>query len=207
MLSPLAASYLQMWERRGYIDDLAVVSQLLVKLGVPVTRPLIDFHETFAGYVGKNWLNDVEFGLVLTEGGCQPNIIHRNKTTLIQCAEVDPQDLPPYVDLQGRYYRCAEDNTPIASSFFFRTEQCAYAFDWVQRMGAESIPLPWDKSALFQQMLRTMTAGCEISGFGDEFSDLYLKDNLLVFDDSYSTSAWIAPGPYPSELIEVIGKL
>ena len=206
VLSPLADCYLRSLERRDFIRDLAVVSQLLAKLNVPITRPLLDFHETFGGYVGKNWMNDVEFGLVLSDDGWGTTVQNRDGTVLIQCAEVDPQDWPPYLDLEGRYYRSTNDEDPIASNFFFHIEQCAFALDWARRTGAASIPFPWAKAKLFRQTIRGLMTGCELSGYGDDYSDLYLKDNLLVYDSSYSTGLWIAPGPCPQELIEFIDE-
>jgi hypothetical protein len=122
-----------------------MVREALQREGVPVTDALLDFHQTFAGYVERDGRDEFVYGLLHRQpkwlDPLQVDAFQDDESArvwYIACADGHPSyDLR--IDQSGIYYTtyCV----PRASSFFMLTEQAAFVWEFAKERKGRNAPL------------------------------------------------------------------
>ena len=66
-LSKRSLQFIQTLERRPRVEDLGLVRAAIEETGLPVTEPVLDFHQTFAGYMIDVWGEYGPLGIIHPE--------------------------------------------------------------------------------------------------------------------------------------------
>lgn len=207
-LSKRAQRYIQTWERRPYVEDLGLVRAAIREVGLPVTRPVLDFHRTFAGYMTEVWGERGPLGIIHREAsgvswswfkpmkvGCYIGTDGKADAPLLACADIHIS-YEMMIDLEGKFY-C---NGPESSSYFRWTEQSAYMWDF-------SMTRPW-RRLLFDAdvsevaaVLAPRLAQYQIDDLSDQYGQIYGADRFVVSigHEGGRCDVLVAEGELPAE--------
>ena len=116
MLSNRALAFLQQHKRRRHVSDLDFVARLFRQVGISTVTHLLDFQETFGGYVSPTHRG--QFVWELTTATVPPVQEHSGLWITACC---DDPTHGPRIDTNGCLYTVRM--SPIASSCFLFFEQ------------------------------------------------------------------------------------
>jgi hypothetical protein len=202
-LSDRAQRFLQTLERRPHVSDLRLVRAAIEEAGLPVTQPVLDFHQTFAGYLVDVWgeygpLGIIHPEIVAVESWFMPMKVGGYITAeppSLSCADVHIS-YEMTIDLDGTFH-C---NGPESSSYFLWTEQCAYLWEFCMTR-------PWRrlqfvaKTANVAAVLASRLASYRIGDLSDQYGEVFGSERFVVSvaRDGRRCDAVIAEGDIPEE--------
>jgi hypothetical protein len=182
VLSDRAQRFLQTFERRAHVWDLNLVRAAIKAAGLPVTQPVLDFHQTFAGYMVDVWGDRGPLGIlhpevVAVESWFKPMKVGgylTGKVPMLACADIHIS-WEMMIDLEGKFY-C---NGPESSSYFMWMEQSAFMWDF-------SMTRPW-RRLLFDAAVSEVAAALaprlaryQIEALSDQYGQVYGSDRFVV---------------------------
>jgi hypothetical protein len=205
-LSDRAQRYLQTFKRRPHVSDLQLVRKALKAADVPITQAVLDFHETFAGYLVDVWGDEGALGIIhptieAHESFCEPMEVggylddEEPEKSMLACADIH-MSWEMLIELDGTYH-C---NGPLSSSYFAYTEQSAFMWDFWNSRVCERPELPEDGSKILADLEKDL-ARHRIDAVSDEYCQIYATDRFAVM--SGQGGEWlvmVAEGEWPSEL-------
>lgn len=205
-LSDRAQRYLQTFERRPHVSDLKLVRKALKAADVPITEAVLDFHETFAGYVVDIWDDKGPLGIIhLTieahESFCEPMEVggyideDEPEESILACADVH-MSWEMLIELDGTYH-C---NGPLSSSYFAYTEQGAFMWDFWNSKPCERPDVP-ELSTKRLKAFETDLAPHRIDDICDEYCRIYAADRFAVsIGHAGGCIVMVSEGEWPVEL-------
>lgn len=210
VLSERAQRYLQTLKRRPHVSDLKQVRAALKKAGVPITQPVLDFHETFAGYVVEVWGDEGPLGIIhptiqAHESFCQPMEVggylddEEPEKSMLACADIH-MSWEMLIELDGTYY-C---NGPESSSYFMWTEQNAYLWDFWNTRKCVQPELPSD-TVKTARVLAKKLAAHRVDALCDDYGQVYGSDRFAVSigQGGGRCVVLVAEGEWPAELADL----
>jgi len=205
-LSDRARRFMQTWPTCPSVQDLSLVRAALEEAGVPVTQPVLDFHQTFAGFRTDVWGDTGPLGIIHREvqkcswfepmkvGGYLKTDLGEDRS--LACADIHIS-WEMMIGLDGTFY-C---NGPASTSYFHWTEQGAFFWEFTQNLRARTFIPEGCADELAETFLPRLTAH-RIDALSDDYSQVYATDQFAV-NVCYSGQqyfVWVAEGASPAEL-------
>ncbi len=182
VLSERAQRFVQTWERQPYVEDLRLVRAAIKEAGLPVTKPVLEFHRTFAGYLTDVWgergpLGIIHPEVVAIESWYEPMKVGGYLTgekALLACADIHIS-WEMMIGLDGTFY-C---NGPESSSYFLWTEQSAFMWEFSMTRSWRRLLLADDPREVTAVLLPRL-ASYRINALSDDFGQMYGTERFVV---------------------------
>lgn len=206
-LSMRAQRFIQTLERRPHVEDLGLVRAAIEEAGLTVTEPVLDFHQTFAGYMIDVWGEYGPLGIIHSEvtsiqSWFKPMKVGgylTAKSPSLACADIH-MSYEMMIDLDGTFH-C---NGPESSSYFLWTEQCAFQQEFFETHRARVLRTAADPKWLAEVLLPRLTQH-RVPELSDEYGQIYASDRFAVSvgQSGERYHVLVAEGALPAELADI----
>jgi hypothetical protein len=191
---------------------MKLVRAAIKAAGLSATKPVLDFHRTFAGYVVDVWSERGPLGIIHPEivaveswfkpmkvGGYLPPLLPDEKP-LLACADIHIS-YEMMIGLDGTFY-C--NKRLLSSSYFLWTEQSAFMWDF-------SMTRPWrqllfvDAAPKVAAVLAPRLAHYRIDALSDQYGQIFGTDRFAVNigDGGWQCDVLVVESELPGEFADI----
>jgi hypothetical protein len=205
-LSTRARQMMAEWQRQEHVEDLDLVRAALRRARVSVTQAVLDFHETFAGYLTEVWGETGPLGIihrtVIDQSWYEPMQVGGyldGKKTLLACADIH-LSWEMMIALDGTFY-C---NGPEAASYFHWVEQSAYLWEFSTTRAWRSLQPAEPEHEVGPRLIERL-AGYRQAELCDAYNEVFGCEAFVVSvaRDGRRCTILIAQGEHPDEFADI----